>query len=44
MKGIHLTLEDRKFIQRGLEEGLSKAQIARDLGKDPSTSAVIPKI
>lgn len=37
MKGTHLALEDRKFIQRGLEEGLSKAQIARDLGKDPST-------
>ena len=34
MKGTHLSLEDRKFIQRGLEEGLSKAQIARDLGKD----------
>lgn len=37
MKGTHLSLEDRKFIQRGLEEGLSKAQIARELGKSPST-------
>ena len=37
MKGTHLTLEDRKAIQHGLEEGLSKAQIARDLGKSPST-------
>lgn len=37
MKGTHLTFEDRKFIQRGLEEGLSKAQIAEDLGKSPST-------
>lgn len=37
MKGTHLTLDDRKFIQRGLEEGKSKAQIAKDLGKCPST-------
>lgn len=37
MKGTHLTLEDRKFIQHGLEDGKSKAQIARDLGKSPST-------
>lgn len=37
MKGTHLSLEDRKFIQRGLEEGMSKARIARELGKDPST-------
>ena len=37
MKGTHLTLEDRKLIQKGLEEGHTKAQIARDVGKDPST-------
>ena len=37
MKGTHLTLEDRKMIQHGLEEGLSKAQIAKDIGKSPST-------
>ncbi|WP_287587374.1 helix-turn-helix domain-containing protein [Mogibacterium sp.] len=37
MKGTHLTLEDRKYIQHGLEEGLSKAKIARELGKSPST-------
>ena len=37
MKGTHLTLEDRKAIQHGLEEGLSKARIARELGKSPST-------
>lgn len=37
MKGTHLTLEDRKFIQRNLEEGISKSQIARELGKSPST-------
>lgn len=37
MKGTHLTLDDRKTIQRGLEDGLSKAQIARDIEKSPST-------
>lgn len=37
MKGTHLSLDDRKFIQRGLEEEKSKAQIARELGKSPST-------
>ena len=37
MKGTHLTLEDRKVIQHGIEQGESKAQIARDLGRDPST-------
>lgn len=37
MKGTHLTLEERKFIQHGLEEGFSKAKIARELGKSPST-------
>lgn len=36
-KGTHLTLEDRQQIQEGLEEGLNKAQIARELGKSPST-------
>lgn len=36
-KGTHLTLEDRQQIQQGLEEGLSKAQIAKELGKSPST-------
>ena len=37
MKGTHLTLDDRKFIQHGLEAEKSKSQIARDLGKSPST-------
>ena len=37
MKGTHLTLDDRKFIQRGIEENMSKAQIARELGKSAST-------
>ena len=37
MKGAHLSLDDRKAIQHGLEEGLSKAEIARRIGKNPST-------
>lgn len=37
MKGTHLSLEDRKFIQQSLEDGKSKAQIARELDKSPST-------
>ena len=37
MKGTHLTLEDRKAIQHGLENNLTRAQIARDLEKSPST-------
>lgn len=37
MKGTHLTLDDRRFIQRELEAEKSKVQIARDLGKSPST-------
>lgn len=37
MKGVHLTLDDRKEIQAGLEESLSKAEIARRIGKSPST-------
>lgn len=37
MKGTHLTLEDRKTIQCGLEDGLSKVQIVRDIEKSPST-------
>lgn len=37
MKGTHLSLEDRKFIQRSLEEEKSKAQIGKELGKSPSS-------
>ena len=37
MKMKHLTLEDRKQIQSGIESGQSKTAIARSLGKDPST-------
>ena len=37
MKGTHLTLEDRKIIQHDLENGMNRAQIAKELGKSPST-------
>lgn len=37
MKMKHLTLDDRKFIQAGIEDGLSKTAIARSIGKDPTT-------
>lgn len=33
----HLTAEERKIIQTGIENGSSKASIAETLGKDPST-------
>jgi IS30 family transposase len=36
MKGIHhLTLQDRQAIQSAIEEGKTKAEIGRLLGKDP---------
>lgn len=35
MKVTHLTLDDRKYIQHCLEEGFSKAKIAREFGKSP---------
>ena len=37
MKGKHLTLEDRIKIQEGIENGKSKVDIAKTIGKDPST-------
>lgn len=37
MKMKHLTLEDRKQIQSGIESGQSKTAIARSVGKHPST-------
>ena len=37
MKHLHLTLEDRHAIQSGLEQGLTKAKIAEQIGKDAST-------
>lgn len=39
MKAKHLTLDDRKLIQQGIENRCSKTSIANDLGKDPSTIA-----
>ena len=37
MKNTHLSLEDRKKIQEGIENELTKVQIAKNIGKDPST-------
>ena len=37
MKGKHLTLEDRIKIQEGIENGKSKVDIAKTIGKDPTT-------
>ena len=39
MKSKHLTLNQRKAIQDGIENRLSKTAIARLIGKDPSTVA-----
>lgn len=36
-KNLHLTLSDRQIIQRGIENGSTKASIAATLGKDKST-------
>ena len=36
-KGSHLTLEDRKIIERGIESGSTKTAIAMTIGKDNST-------
>ena len=36
-KGTHLTLEERKIIQVGIENGSTKTSIADTLGKDNST-------
>ena len=37
--GSHLTLEERKVIQAGIENGAAKADIARTIGKDSTTIA-----
>ena len=37
MKNSHLSLEDRKKIQEGIENELTKVQIAKNIGKDPTT-------
>ncbi len=39
MKNTHLSLEDRKKIQEGLENQLSRTEIARNINKDISTVA-----
>ena len=39
MKNTHLTLEDRKKIQEGLENELSRTEIAKNINKDISTVA-----
>lgn len=39
MKNSHLTLENRKKIQEGLERGLSRTEIAKNINKDISTVA-----
>ena len=39
MKNTHLTLEDRKKIQEGLEKGLSRTEISKNINKDISTVA-----
>ncbi len=37
MKSTHLSLEDRRKIQEGIEKELTKAEIAKNIGKDPTT-------
>lgn len=37
--GVHLTLEERKIIQAGIENNSTKADIARTIGKDDTTIA-----
>ncbi len=37
MKHKQLNLSDRKIIQEGLEKSLSKVEIAKMIGKDPTT-------
>ena len=37
MKGTHLSLEDRRKIQEGIENELTKVAIAKSIGKDPTT-------
>ena len=34
---LHLTLEERRIIHKGIEDGLTKSAIAKTLGKDKST-------
>lgn len=39
MKNTHLSLEDRRKIQEGLENELSRTEIAKNINKDISTVA-----
>ena len=39
MKNTHLSLDDRKKIQEGLEKELSRTEIAKSISKDISTVA-----
>ena len=39
MKNLHLTLDDRKMIQEGLEKELSRTEIAKSINNDISTVA-----
>lgn len=39
MKAKHLSLDDRKAIQSGIENRLSKTTVARSISKDPTTVA-----
>ena len=34
----HLTLDERKIIQTGIENRSNKVDIARTMGKDPTTA------
>ena len=36
-KGTHLSLEDRKIIEKGISNGSTKTAIAKTIGKDNST-------
>ena len=37
MKYTHLSIDDRRKIQEGIEQHLTKSEIAKDIGKDPTT-------
>lgn len=39
MKSKHLTLDDRKSIQKSIEKRLSKTAIAKSISKDPTIVA-----
>lgn len=37
MKYAHLSIDDRRKIQEGIEQHLTKSEIAKNIGKDPTT-------